>query len=113
MNEDEKIALKKQLSSFDREELENKFIALYANLQKYENDIDFANQKIKRRLQYLHKNYTDNAKIKNALLNELLETKNEALQKYFNSYYMELEKIAQTEHYDEPFEDYPLKLEFE
>lgn len=112
MTEEKKQLLKNKISEYSREELENKFISLVSQQQKKEKHIDFTNQKIKRRLQYLHKKYTDNARLKNALLNELLETKNEDLQIYFDNFYYKLEKKAQTEYYDEPLEDFPLKFNF-
>ena len=105
--------IKEQINNLSREDLEEKFLKLYLeklSLNQPKIDVDFTNQKIKRRFQYLNKYYAESKmRTYNALLKEIVETNDKTLQYYLNKLYFELEKEA-SDNQDFPQENYPLKL---
>ena len=107
--------LKQQISKYDRETLENKFISLFLkyeeksststdivkeecnepkpiiNIKPRLNSLDFSDFNIKRRQQFLHKNYTNNARILNGILNIAIEEDNDNLIDYLTELNKKLE----------------------
>ena len=107
--------LKQQISEYDRETLENKFISLFLkyeaqsiiptqlveeesnepkpiiNIEPRLNSLDFSNFDIKRRQQFLHKNYTNNTRILNGILNIAIEEDNDNLIDYLTELNKKLE----------------------
>ena len=107
--------LKQQIKSYDREVLENKFISLFLKYEeqvskKHEiskpkeseakpildieprtDTLNFSDYKVKRRQQYLHKTYTNNARILNGILQIAIDKDDDNLLLFLTQLNKELE----------------------
>jgi len=107
--------LKEQIKSYDRETLENKFVSLFLkyeeqvskndtisepkenepqpilNIKPRTDTLNFSDYKVKRRQQYLHKTYTDNARILNGILQIAIDKDDDNLLLFLTELNKELE----------------------
>lgn len=107
--------LKQQISNYNRETLENKFVSLFLKYEEQvsksnemskpkENEpkpildikprtdtLNFSDHKVKRRQQYLHKTYTKNARVLNGILQIAIDKDDENLLRFLTKLNKELE----------------------
>jgi hypothetical protein len=115
MNKEQLEQLKNKVSSFEKEDLVDKFIKIYLENKELKTgkpiEIDFTDKFVKRRVQYIFKNYTNNVRAFQNLLNEVIENKDKDLTIFITNEYLKGEKKAHLKK-DLPRENFPLKLKF-